>query len=61
MVKANFNFNPKSSPAILITGGILFILVGLLSGRGEFTFFGILMLIGGVGLSLYWGNVFRRK
>ena len=61
MVKANFNFNPKSGPGILITGGILFILVGVLMSKGELTFFGIILIAAGIGLSLHWADIFRRR
>ncbi len=61
MVKTSFNFNPKSGPATLMAGGILFVLLGVFGKIGFLTFLGILMIFGGVGLSLYWADVIRRR
>ena len=61
MAKINFDFKPKSGPSFLIAGGILFVLIGVLGKIGFLTFLGIIMMIGGVALSLYWADVMRRR
>jgi len=55
-----FSFSPNTLPAILGTGGFALILLGLLKMIDSFDgiFIGIILIIAGIGLSIYWRDRF---
>lgn len=61
MARINFDFKPKSGPSFLIGGGIMFVLIGVLGKIDFLTFLGIIMMLGGVALSLHWADLMRRR
>jgi len=53
-------FNPKTGPASLIVGGILFLILGY-SGVLKTIVVGWVLIFLGIGLSLLWGFYFKNK
>ena len=49
-----------TGPGALIIGGVVLSVIGFFLGSRLFTLFGILMIVGGAGLSLYWAGILRR-
>ena len=58
-MKVDFSFIAKSGPAIMITGGVLFLLLDQVAKTNFGTASWVLILLG-IGLSLAWAGFFKR-